>query len=159
MSTIKFRKGFSKFMIPIALLEKFGRQRFISSVEVCNMIADSSKPNKLRNVYQLTGKEGDFTRLSVNIDNIRNDIITGDSYCMSLQMSTGHERFAKQAWHQATPTNDLPYASLNIFYCLFMYSGVGLQVLSTLGSARPLQHNNSAKYVKFEWAVTCFSRQ
>ena len=26
---------------------------FISSVEVCNMIADSSKPNKLRNVYTI----------------------------------------------------------------------------------------------------------
>ena len=53
MSTIQFRKGFSKFMIPIALLEKFGRETFISSVEVCNMIADSSKPNKLRNVYTI----------------------------------------------------------------------------------------------------------
>ena len=50
MYAIKFGKCFSKFMIPIALLEKFGRSTFISSVEVHNMIADSSKPNKLRNV-------------------------------------------------------------------------------------------------------------
>ena len=40
-------------MISITMLEKFGRQTFISSVEVCNMIADSSKPNELRNVYVL----------------------------------------------------------------------------------------------------------
>ena len=37
-------------MIPISLLGKFDRLglTFISSVEVRNMIADSSKPNKLR---------------------------------------------------------------------------------------------------------------
>ena len=39
-------------MIPIALLEKFGCLKiFISRVEVRDMIADSSKPNKLRNVH------------------------------------------------------------------------------------------------------------
>ena len=49
-------------MIPIAHLEKFGRHtnspfgevwssNIISSVEVRNMIANSSKPNKLQNVY------------------------------------------------------------------------------------------------------------
>ena len=37
----------------IALLEKFGCKTFISSVEVRYMIADSSKPNKLRNVYTI----------------------------------------------------------------------------------------------------------
>ena len=40
-------------MILITLLEKYGRLLFISSVEVRNMIADSSKPNKLRNVYTI----------------------------------------------------------------------------------------------------------
>ena len=38
-------------MIPIALPEKFGCLAFISRVEVCNMIVDSSKPKKLRNAY------------------------------------------------------------------------------------------------------------
>ena len=37
MSTIKFRKCFTKFMIPIALMEKFGRETSLSSVEVRNM--------------------------------------------------------------------------------------------------------------------------
>ena len=44
-------------MIPITLLEKFGRYTFILSVEVRNMIADSSKPNKLRNVYTIIKKD------------------------------------------------------------------------------------------------------
>ena len=33
---------------------------------------------------------------------------------------------------------------LTYFIAFFMYNGVRLQVLSTLGSARPLQHNNTA---------------
>ena len=53
MSAIKPRKCFSKFMIPIALLEKFSCLAFISRIEVRNMIADSSKPDKLRNVYTI----------------------------------------------------------------------------------------------------------
>ena len=40
-------------MIPITLFEKFGPFTFILSVEVRNMIADFSKPNKLRNVYTI----------------------------------------------------------------------------------------------------------
>ena len=34
ISSIKFRKGFAKFMIPIAMFKKI---QFISSVEVSNM--------------------------------------------------------------------------------------------------------------------------
>ena len=53
----RIKKMFSKFMIPIALLQTFGSLNIyfgiISGVEVCNMIADSSKPNKLRNVYRM----------------------------------------------------------------------------------------------------------
>ena len=48
MSTIKFRKCFSKFIIPIALLEKFGRSTCISSVEVHYMIADHKKHDEER---------------------------------------------------------------------------------------------------------------
>ena len=58
VSAIKFRKCFSKFMIPIALLEKFGCLTFFSRVEVRNMIADSCKPNKLLNTnYKKHGEE------------------------------------------------------------------------------------------------------
>ena len=49
MSAIKFRKCFSKFIA----LQKFGCLTFISRVEVRNIIAASSKPNKLRNVYNI----------------------------------------------------------------------------------------------------------
>ena len=40
-------------MIPIALLKNSGWSTFITRVEVRNMTADSSKPNKLRNVYTI----------------------------------------------------------------------------------------------------------
>ena len=42
ISSIKFRKGFAKFMIPIALFKKF------LSVKVSNMARYSSKTNELR---------------------------------------------------------------------------------------------------------------
>ena len=38
-----------------------------------------------------------------------------------------------------------------------MYNGVGLQVLSTLGSARPLQHNNSAAWQTNEFLYISLS--
>ena len=40
-------------MIQIALLEKFGCKALISRFEVRSMIADSSKPRKLGNVYTI----------------------------------------------------------------------------------------------------------
>ena len=43
-SSIKFRKCFAKFMIPIALFKKF------LSVEVSNMARCSSKTNELRDI-------------------------------------------------------------------------------------------------------------
>ena len=58
VSAMKFRKWFSKFMIPIALLEKCGCYLFILRTEVGNIIAESSKPNKLRNVYTVRSKRG-----------------------------------------------------------------------------------------------------
>ena len=54
MSTIKFRKRFSKFMITIALLGEFGRQTVISSVEVSNMIAEGGEQDQLFNAIQRT---------------------------------------------------------------------------------------------------------
>ena len=46
--------------------------------------------------------------------------------------------------------------SLNIFSCLFMYNGVGLQDLSTFGSARPLQHNNTASMANIFTNIVIF---
>ena len=50
VSAIKFGESLSKFMIPIALLEKFGSYTFITGIEISHMTRHSSKPNKLRNV-------------------------------------------------------------------------------------------------------------
>ena len=50
VSSIKFRKGFVKIIIPIALFKKFLSQQFITSVEVSNIARCSSKPNELRDI-------------------------------------------------------------------------------------------------------------
>ena len=50
VTSIKFRQGFAKFIIPIALLKKFLSIQFIASVEVSNMARCSSKTNKLRDI-------------------------------------------------------------------------------------------------------------
>ena len=50
MSAIKFGESLSKFMIPIALLEKSGSLTFITGIEINHMTRHSSKPNKLRNI-------------------------------------------------------------------------------------------------------------
>ena len=46
-SSIKLRKGFAKFMIPIALFKK---SELIGSVEVSNSARYSSKMNELRDI-------------------------------------------------------------------------------------------------------------
>ena len=38
------------------------------------------------------------------------------------------------------------YGSLNLFYCQFLSNGVGLQVLTTLITARPLQYIYNSKH-------------
>ena len=55
--SIKFRKGFAKFMIPIALFKKFLSYQFISSVEVSNMARCSSKTNELRDIDSIGCRE------------------------------------------------------------------------------------------------------
>ena len=50
VSSIKYWKGFAKFMIPIALIKKFLSLQFIASVEVSNMARCSSKTNELRDI-------------------------------------------------------------------------------------------------------------
>ena len=46
--TIKFGKCFAEFMIPIALLKKFGSSEFVMIIEVNNMRRCSGKANKLK---------------------------------------------------------------------------------------------------------------
>ena len=53
--TIKFRKYFAEFMIPIALLKKFGSKEFVTIIEVSNMRRCSGKANKLRYIYTIRG--------------------------------------------------------------------------------------------------------
>ena len=61
MSAIKFGESLSKFMIPIALLEKFGSLTFITGIEISHMTRHSSKSNKLRNVNPVRGRTGNVT--------------------------------------------------------------------------------------------------
>ena len=56
MSAIKFGESPSKFVIPIALLEKFGSSTFITGIEISHMTRHSNKPNKLRNVNPVRGR-------------------------------------------------------------------------------------------------------
>ena len=51
MPTIKFGKCFAEFMLPIALLKKFGSLEFVTIIEVSNMRRCSCKANKLRYIY------------------------------------------------------------------------------------------------------------
>ena len=50
VSSIKFRNGFARFMIPIALFKKFLSKQFIASVEVRNKARCVSKTNELRDI-------------------------------------------------------------------------------------------------------------
>ena len=50
VSSIKFRKGFAKFKIPIALFKKFLSLQFIANVEVSHIARCSSKTNELRDL-------------------------------------------------------------------------------------------------------------
>ena len=45
--TIKFGKCFAEFMLPIALLKKFGSLEFVTIIEVSNMRRCSGKANKI----------------------------------------------------------------------------------------------------------------
>ena len=56
MSAIKFGEQLLKFMMTIALLEKFGSYTFITGIENSHKTRHSSKPNKLRNVDPVRGR-------------------------------------------------------------------------------------------------------
>ena len=61
VSSIKFRKCFAKFMIPIALFKKFLRLQFIVSGEASNMARCSSKTNELRDIDSIGCRTSNIT--------------------------------------------------------------------------------------------------
>ena len=73
--TIKFGKCFAEFMIPIALLKKFGSSEFDTIIEVSNMRRCSGKANKLRYIYTIRGTLRDIAIKEREINNIKIKII------------------------------------------------------------------------------------
>ena len=71
MPTIKFGKCFAEFMIPIALLKKFGSQEFVTIIDVRNMRRCSGKANKLRFIYTIRGTLRDIAIKEWKINNIK----------------------------------------------------------------------------------------
>ena len=73
--TIKFGKCFAKFIIPIALLKKFGSLEYVTIIEVSNMRRCSCKANKLRYKYTIRGTSRDIAIEERKINNIKIKII------------------------------------------------------------------------------------
>ena len=73
--TIKFGKCFAEFMIPIALLKKFGSYKFVTIIKVSNMQRCSGKANKLRYIYTIRGTSKDIAIKEWKISNIKIKII------------------------------------------------------------------------------------
>ena len=72
---IKFGKCFAEFMIPIALLKKFGSSEFVTIIEVSNMRRCSGKVNKLRYIYTIRGTLRDNAIKEREIHNIKIKVI------------------------------------------------------------------------------------
>ena len=75
VSAIKASSVTPKFMVPIALLEKFGSYTFITGIEISHMTGHSSKPNKLRNVNPVRGSTGNVTIQKWKIYYIKIEVI------------------------------------------------------------------------------------
>ena len=75
VSTMKLRRSFFKFMIPISLLEKFGSQSFVTSIEVSQMTRYSSKTNMLRNVNTIRRGRRNIAIQKWEINNVKIKII------------------------------------------------------------------------------------
>ena len=73
--TIKFVNFFANFMIPIALLKKFGSHEFVTIIEVSNMRRCSDKANKLRYIYTIRGTLRDIAIKEREINNFKIKII------------------------------------------------------------------------------------
>ena len=76
VSSIKFRKGFAKLMIPIALFKKFLSEQFISSVEVSNIARFSSKKNELKDMDSIGCRVRNITIQKWKIDNFKINIVS-----------------------------------------------------------------------------------
>ena len=76
VSSIKFRKGFAKLMIPIALFKKFLSEQFISSVEVSNIARFSSKTNELKDMDSIGCRVRSITIQKWKIDNFKINIVS-----------------------------------------------------------------------------------
>ena len=76
MPSIKFGNCFAEFMIPIALLKKFGSKEFVTIIEVNNMRRCSGEANKLRYIYTIRGTLRDIAMIKERkINNIKIKII------------------------------------------------------------------------------------
>ena len=75
LTPIKFGKRFAEFLIPIALLKKFGSKEFVTIIEVSNKRRCSGKANKLRYIYihHIRGTSRDVKERKIN--NIKIKII------------------------------------------------------------------------------------
>ena len=62
-------------MIPTPLLEKFGSQSFVMSIEVSQMTRYSSKPNKLRTVNTVRRDRRSIANQKREIKNVKIKII------------------------------------------------------------------------------------
>ena len=71
VSSIKYRKVFAKFMIPIALFKKFLSQQFIASVEVSNIARYSSRINELRDIDSIGCRTRNITIQKWEIDHFK----------------------------------------------------------------------------------------
>ena len=71
---MKFGKCFAEFIIPIALLKKFGSYEFTMIIEVSNMRICSGKANKLRYIYTIRGTLRDIAIKEREINNIKIEI-------------------------------------------------------------------------------------
>ena len=78
--TIKFGKCFAEFMIPIALLKKFGNSEFVTIIEVRNIRRCSGKANKLRYINTIRGALRDIAIKEWKINNIKIKIIPLNIY-------------------------------------------------------------------------------
>ena len=74
--SIKFRKGFAKFMIPIVLFKKFLSEKFIANVEVSNIARCSSKTNKLRDIDYRGCRARNVTILKWEIYHFKIKVVT-----------------------------------------------------------------------------------
>ena len=93
-STIKFGKCFAEFMIPIALLKKFGE--FVTIIEVSNMRRCSGKANKCLLSTKIYDKRDDFNFDIVNFPFLDGDVPQRPFYGVYISQLI---RFARASSH------------------------------------------------------------